>query len=194
MKTRDVATIAFRLLALWVTISALISLVDLLFNWKMVAAQTMGSFSGVANAPTERELFWMSASAFVCRGMIGLVAWWLSPLLARVTVPSDALSVVGDRDGLYAAASFLVGLCLIAMSAPGLAFEAYVATKPGFPAYPEAHPKVPLLLAQFVLGVSFVWSRWLVKLATGQPHSEVDASATDGAVQQRDEADEARDG
>jgi hypothetical protein len=194
MKTRDVATIAFRLLALWITISALTALIDLLFNWKTVAGQMMGSFSGVANAPTERELFWMTASALVGRGIIGLVAWWLSPLLARVTFASDARSVVGDRDGLYAAASFLVGLCLIAISAPGLAFEAYVATKPGFPAYPEGHPRVPLLLAQFVLGVSFVWNRWLVRLATGQPRSEVSAGAPDGAVQQRDEADEARDG
>lgn len=194
MKTRDVATLAFRLFALWITISAVTALIDLLFTWRMVAAQAMGTFSSVANAPTEKELFWMSASAFVGRGIIGLVVWWVSPLLARITFPADMLSVVGDLQSLYAVASFLVGLWLIAISAPGLAFEAYVATKPGFPAYQEAHPQVPLLLAQFVLGISFVRSRWLIKWATGQPRPEVDADATEGAVQQRDQSDEAHEG
>src|SRR5438477_13160589 len=90
MKTRDVATIAFRVLALWITISALTALVDLLFNWKTVAAQVMGSFSCVRYAPTETELFWTSASAFVGRAVIGVVAWRLSPRLARITPLSES--------------------------------------------------------------------------------------------------------
>ena len=194
MKTRDVAIIAFRLLALWIVISALTALIDLLFNWKSVSAQVMGSFSGVANAPTETALFWMSATAFLARAVIGVVAWWLSPVLARATSPSDSIVMALGREDLYAAATFLIGLYLVALSLPGLVFEGYVATKPGFPAYPEAHPQVPLLLAQLVLGIALVRNRWLVKwaMATAGPGSS--ASTSDGAVQQRDEADEARDG
>ena len=192
MKTRDVATIAFRVLALWITISALTALVDLLFNWKTVAAQVMGSFSGVRNAPTETELFWTSASAFVGRAVIGVVAWRLSPRLARITPLSESIDMAVGRQDLYAAASFLVGLYLVAISAPGLAFEGYVATKPGFPAYPEAHPQVPLLVAQLLLGIAFIRSGWLVRWATSEGHSGSGEDVSEDAVQQRDEADEAR--
>jgi len=193
MRTRDVATVAFRVLALWIVISAVTALIDLLFNWKTIAAQVMGSFSGIRNAPTEWELFWMSASAFVGRGLIGVLAWWLSPALARVTPFSEGtVSGVGRRD-LYAAGSFLIGLYLVAISAPGLAFEAYVAMKQGYPAYPEAHPQVPLLLAQLALGIALIRGRWLVSWATSEGRAGDVRSAAEDAVQQ-DEADEAPDG
>jgi hypothetical protein len=191
MKMRDVATIAFRVLALWIMISGLTALTDLLFNWKTVAAQVMGTFSGASNPPTQTELLWMSATAFVGRSVIGMVAWWVSPLVARATSPSaDVITALG-REDLYAAASFLVGLYLIALSAPGLAFEGYAATRPGFPAYPEAHPQVPFLMAQLVLGVALLRSRWLVRWAIGGVGSEAGESASEGTVQQRDAADEA---
>jgi len=192
MKTRDVATIAFRVLALWVVISAITGLMDLLLNWDAVAAQVMSGFKDVSNPPTRQGLLWLSASAFVGRGLVGLIAWWLSPLLARLTCPREDGLVATERGrDLYAAASFLVGLWLIAGSGPGLAFAAYAATRPGFPAYPETQPQVPLLLPQFLLGLSLLRGQWLIGLVTGgtEPRGKAEA---EGAVQQGDAADERR--
>jgi hypothetical protein len=144
--------------------------------------------SSAANAPTERELFWMSASAFVARGIVGLVAWRLSPLLARVSTPPHSVSTGGTREDLYASAAFLVGLWLIAVSAPGLLFEAYAATRPGTLAYPEAHPQVPLLLFQCVLGISFVRNRWLIRWALHETGRSAVNEASDAVQHEADGA------
>jgi hypothetical protein len=170
MKARDVATIAFRVLAVWITVSAVTSLIDLIFNWKTVWAQMAGAFSGVTNPPTQRELFLMSASAFVGRGLTGVAVWWLAPLFARASAPSQTVATKLTREDLYAAASFVVGLYLVALSAPWLAFEVYSATRPGFPAYPETHQQIPFLLAQLLLGLAFIRNRWLVNLTSGDTH------------------------
>ncbi len=192
MRTRDVATVAFRLLALWTVVSALTSLVDLLANWKTVAAQVMGTFSDVSNPPTRGELLWMSTSALVGRGVLGLLLWWLSPTLARLTSPREDPLALDSRQDLHAAAAFLVGVWLIASSAPGLAFAALVATRPGVPAYPETQPQVPLLLAQLVLGLALLRARWLIGWAVGRPVA-VTGRRLGGAVEQADAADERRD-
>ena len=194
MNARDAATVVFRLLAVWITVSGVTSLIDLAFNWKTTWAQVGGSFSGVTNPPTERELFWMSASALVGRGLTGVAVWWLAPILARASAPSEPVVTKLERRDLYAAASFIVGLYLVALSAPWLAFEVYSATKPGFPAYPETHQPIPFLLAQLLLGLAFIRSRWLVKLSNGDSSRGSTDDATEGAVQQADAADEVRDG
>ena len=61
MKARDVATIAFRLFAVWITVSAVTALIDLIFNWRTVWAETSVAFSGVVTPPTEREVSWTTA-------------------------------------------------------------------------------------------------------------------------------------
>jgi hypothetical protein len=193
MRMRDVATIAFRLLALWVVVSALTSLSELLVNWKTVAAQVMGTLSNMKEAPTRSQLFWMSTSAMLGRGLIGVIVWWLSPFLARVTCPGeDGVPLPDRRRDLYAAAAFLVGLWLIAGSAPGLAFAAIAATRPGTPAYPETQPVVPFLLAQFGLGISFLRSQWLIRWAMGGPGTAL-GEESGSAAQQRDSTSEGRD-
>jgi hypothetical protein len=164
------------------------------FNWKSVWAQTSGSFSGVTNPPTERELFWMSASAFVGRSLTGAVVWWLAPLLARASAPAEAVATALRREDLYAAASFVVGLYLVALSAPWLAFEIYSASKPGSPAYPETHQPIPFLLAQALLGLALIRNRWLVNLSKEDRSPGGSQVTPEGAVQQADAADEVRDG
>lgn len=172
MTTRDVATIAFRLLAVWMTVSALSALVELLFTWRAVWAQAAAMWSNVSNPPTPGQYFFMSTTAFLASGIVGMVMWRLSPLLARLACPRDGgFAVAMTRYDVYAAASFLVGLYLIAISAPGLAFAFYASTRPGFPAYPEARPKVPLLLVQCVLGISLVRGQWLVRWAMNESAS-----------------------
>ena len=193
MTARAGATVAFRLLAVWIVVSAITALIDLAFNWNTVAAQVMPSFSGVANPPTERWLFWMSASAFVGRGLTGVAVWWLAPVLARASAPAEMVATALRRQDVYAAGSFVVGLYLVAISAPWLAFEVYAATKPGVPAYPETHQPIPFLMAQLLLGLSLIRNRWLVNLLNRESRSEPN-DAPEGAVQQGAEADKVRDG
>jgi hypothetical protein len=183
MKPRDVATIAFRLLALWLVLSALSGLVELLATWKLVAAQMMGMLSGMNNAPTRGELLWLSAGAMLSRGLVGLIAWWVAPWLARVTCPSEQdVSLTLRSRELFAAASFLVGLCLVAVSVPGLALVVFLASRPGVPMYPEAQPQTPVLLTQFALGIACLRGRWLIKWASSEPESNPRVERA-GAVQ-----------
>jgi hypothetical protein len=192
MKTRDVANIAFRFLAAWVMISALNGLVELLVNSKAVWAQA-ATWSGVSNAPTPAELLWMSAAAMLGNLIVGLIAWWLSPVLARLACPRDETFTVSmTRYDAYAASSFLVGLWLVATSAPPLAWAAYAATRPGVPLYPEARPQVPPLLAQCVLGIALLRGQWLIRWAATEPESA--AEDTEPADRLRPEAGESGDG
>jgi len=48
-------------LAVWITVSAVTALIDLIFNWRTVWAETSGAFSGVVIPPTEREVSWTTA-------------------------------------------------------------------------------------------------------------------------------------
>jgi hypothetical protein len=195
MRRKDVALIAFRLLAIWTVFSGADALVESLISWKAVAAQSMSVMAGVANAPTSSQLLWMTSSALLARVAIGLLLWWLSPLLARVTCPGDtAIGVDVKREELFSAAAFLVGLWLVSDAIPGLAFAAFAATRPGTPAYDDGQggARLAQLMARLAIGLAFLRSRWLVSWALAGPMiPQQDGAEGHGGVEQGDEADEA---
>ena len=96
MQPKDIALVAFRLLAIWTVVSGLDLLLQALASWKIVAAQSMSSMANISNAPTESEFFWMTSSALLARVILGCVLWWVSPLLARLTCPGEAPSLVSS--------------------------------------------------------------------------------------------------
>jgi hypothetical protein len=198
MRARDIALVAFRLLAIWAVLSGLDMVLQTLLGWKTIAAQSMPSMAGVVNAPTSSEFFWMTISGLSARVVLGLLLWWVAPFLARVTCPSEA-QVAGHstREALYSAAAFLVGIWLVSDSLPGLAFVAFSATRPGTPAYDDGSmtAQVAQLAAKLVLGLAFLRARWLVRWALEPPIiGGPEAPGKGGGAEQADAADEAQGG
>jgi hypothetical protein len=193
MRPKDVALVAFRLLAIWTVVSGLDLLLQTLASWRVVYAQAMAAMPNVPNVPTSSEFLWMTASALLARVLLGLVLWWTSPFLARVTCPGEAPLVgVISREGLYSAATFLVGIWLVSDSLPGLAYFGFAATRPGTPAYPDVNrpAQIAQLVARFVIGLTFLRGGWLVRWALEGPIVRAPGVRVDGGVEQEDEADE----
>ena len=168
MTARDIALIAYRVLALWIGVSGLMALIETLLSWESIVAQTMATMAAVSNAPTERAFFWMTTSALGARALFGFLLWWAAPALARRTPVSESHGAAeSSRHALYSAAAFLVGVWLVSESLPGLAFTFHAATRPGVPAYDDGlgGARLAQLLAQFLLGVAFIRGGWLVDLA-----------------------------
>jgi hypothetical protein len=196
MRPYDVALIAFRLLALWLVASALTALAETLASWKSIAAQALLTMADVSNAPTRRELFWLTTSALLARAAVGGLLWWAAPLLARHTSPAEATPQTGtiSRTALFSGAAFLVGAWLLSDAIPGLAFAAYASTRPGVPAYDDGlgGARVAELVAKLVLGVAFVRGTWLARWALGGSGASADPSFEEAAAQQGDAADKAQ--
>ena len=111
MTARDIALIAYRVLALWIGVSGLMALIETLLSWESIVAQTMATMAAVSNAPTERAFFWMTTSALGARALFGFLLWWAAPALARRTPVSESHGAAeSSRHALYSAAAFLVGL------------------------------------------------------------------------------------
>jgi hypothetical protein len=194
MRPKDVALVAFRLLAIWTVVSGLDLLLQTLASWKVVFAQATATMANVPNAPTSSEFFWMTASALLARVFLGLVLWSMSPFLARVTCPGEApLAGVISREGLYSAAAFLVGIWLVSDSLPSLAYFGFAATRPGTPAYPDMNrpAQIVQLVARLLIGLAFLRGGWLVRWALEGPITRGDGAGIDGGVEQGDEADKA---
>jgi hypothetical protein len=176
MGIRDIALVAYRTLALWVTVSGLMALIETLFTWRSVWAQSQAAMVGVSNPATETDFFWMTTSALASRLLLGVLLWCAAPTLARYT-PFSKLPLASEQSSratLFSAAAFLVGVWLLSSSIPGLAFAALAATRPGVPAYDDGvgGARVAQLLAQLFLGVAFVRGGWLVDLAiSSRAHS-----------------------
>ena len=179
MNLRDVALIAYRLLALWFGVSGMMALAETLLTWKSVWAQSQAVMAGTSNPTTETGFLLMTTSALAARALLGALLWWAAPALARHTPvgqPSPE-SQEPSRAVLFSAAAFLVGVWLLSVSLPGLAYVGFSATRPGVPAYDDGlgGARVAQLLAQLLLGVAFVRGGWLVDLAvwsrgsTGEP-------------------------
>jgi hypothetical protein len=170
---RDVSLVAFRLLALWVMVSGVQATVELALTWPLAAAPAMAGMDGVANAPTEGELRWMTFSALVARVGVGLVLWWVAPLLAGRLQPAAVEGVAqhADARSLYGAGAFLVGVWLLGEAIPGLGFLALAASRPGVPAYDDGGgaARVAEYLLKLICGVAFVRGGWLVSAVLGGP-------------------------
>ena len=54
VNTRDVASVAYRALALWLGASGLMALGETLLTWKAMWAQSQAAMAGVSNPMTER--------------------------------------------------------------------------------------------------------------------------------------------
>jgi hypothetical protein len=167
MTGRDIALVAYRLLALWIALSAVMALLETLVSWESIVAQTQGALANVSNPPTARALFWMTTSATVARGMVGVLLWWGAPALARRTPVSDSPRSDPSRYNLYSAAAFLVGVWLLSECLPGLAFAFQMAIRPGVLAHDDGLGRARLaqMLAQLLLGIAFIRGGWLVDLA-----------------------------
>ncbi len=196
MNMKDIALVAYRLLALWLGLSGLQVLAETLLTWKSTWIQIQPQFADVANAPTQAAFFLMTTSALAARSLLGVVLWWLAPVLARHT-PVGHVAVDGrlvSRADLFSAAAFLMGVWLLSGALPGLAYSIHAATRPGVPAY-DAGPggaRVAQLLAQCLLGVAFVRGGWLVDLAIWGRGGSRPIDDENRGVEQGDGADERR--
>lgn len=194
---KDIALVAYRLLALWLALSGLQALAETLLTWKSIWIQMQPQFAGVSNSPTQTGFFVMTTSALAVRALFGLLLWWLAPALARCT-PVGQMGLEGrlaSRADLFSAAAFLVGVWLLAGALPGLAYSAYVATRPGTPAYDDGlgGARIAQLVAQVLIGVAFVKGRWLVELAISEGGGSRPTEDEEPGVEQ-DGADERRPG
>lgn len=171
MNLRDVALVAYRLLGLWIGASGAMALGEALITWKSSWAQIETMMATTTNPMSETALFWMSMSALAFRGLFGGLLWWAAPLLARHT-PVGERCLAGEepaRAALYSAAAFLVGVWLLSVSLPGLAFEVHAARRAGAHAHEDGlgGARIVELVAQLLLGAAFVRGGWLVDLAIG---------------------------
>jgi hypothetical protein len=195
MRPRDIALIAFRLLALWFAVSAIEALVELLLSWKSIHAQMSSSMAGVSNPLTEGQLFLMTTSAMVGRTLVGLGLWWSAPRLARLTFPDASAPPVmqPSRSDLFHAASFLVGVWLLGASVPGLVFFAIDVFRNGLARYLEGTgiADAGRFAATAALGLAFARGGWLVRWTLEADGVGLGAEPDDG-VEQGHEAVEAQ--
>lgn len=190
MPKRDIGTVAFKTLALWIVVSALLEILQVFVGWEHQRAQLEAELGNVAAMPAGTLLVW-GVLALMVRAAGGVALWMLSDRLAAWAFPgqSQAPSPTARRPDLYAAASFLVGLWLLANTVPAIPYVlSWVRTiqEPG-EQYALAEWILKLLLGLLLLRGDRV-AKWALR--------RQDAAAgggKSGAVQQGDSPDEAQD-
>jgi hypothetical protein len=114
MTARDIATISFRTLAAWLVASGVAGLCSGLFTW----AHDVGEYG------RETAIFSLASGAILIP--IGAIWWLLSDWVAGRVLPgrSEPLGLALTRADLYAFASVLVGLLLLADALPQIVYWA----------------------------------------------------------------------
>jgi hypothetical protein len=118
LRNRDLALIGLKGAALWVIISGLVQALEVALNWAAVEGQ-FASMNMAPGSPSPKALVWNALGAFFARSGIGLILWFLAPLLSRNMFPGDDPPYsTGSSLVMYRAAAFFVGLWLLADALP----------------------------------------------------------------------------
>jgi hypothetical protein len=196
VRNRDVALIAFNLVALWIIASGLIQALELALNWHVLESK-FAEMNLAEGSPSPASLTWNALGALFARSGLGVVMWLLSGLMARSLFPADdpPYSMEGTIV-LYRAAAFLVGLWLLADSLPKAAFALAWAARSGWRLQdPDGVAQFASLWVKLGLGLALLrggdWVRDLV-LSKRAPANQHTTQGKSGGVEQGDEADEAR--
>ena len=189
MSRRDLAVLTFRALALWPIITGLTQALETAITWDVAYRQVTQTTSGPPLTASPREFLLMTMTAFGSRVIIGVLLWMSSGLLARLAVGSDRDIVpLADRRTLYLSAMFLVGVWLLASALPTAGYWLFWAVRTGWrPQEAEHGAQLAELAIRGLVGATLLRGGWLLP-------SELRSSMPEGAAEQRDEADEVRDG
>jgi hypothetical protein len=118
LRNRDVALLAFKMAALWVIVSGLIQALEVALSWGALESK-FASMDMAPGSPSPSSMVWNALGALLARSGIGLVLWYLAPRLARGVFPGDEPGYSTESSlVLYRAATFLVGLWLLADALP----------------------------------------------------------------------------
>lgn len=189
MSTRILATIAFRTMAVWLFASGALSLVSGLFTWQPDVAQFGAAATG-----------WRLAAASLFLPIGGLL-WVISPGLAAWSCAADEQIGVAQltRADLYAFASLLVGLFLLADAFPQIAYWIVLWRSAGDTEFwssssewrtdrsvvywVHARAQVGLVLAQVVMGICLVLGPERLARVFMRARKELSSNLADESVQ-----------
>jgi hypothetical protein len=171
VRSRDLALIAFKVVALWIVVSGVIQASELVLNWLGFQGQFAGGNWG-PSAPSPQGMMWYALTALLARSLVGVLIWVLSRRLACSLFPVDdpAYTTEGALV-LYRGASFLVGLYLLADSIPAAFFMLTLAIRGGWrPQEAEGVAQLVSLWVKLGLGTALLrGGDWVRELILPQP-------------------------
>lgn len=102
-----------------------------------------------------------------------------------------------SRADLFRAGTFFIGVWLLSIAVPGLAFLVFAATRSGIPAYDDGlgNSRLAELVVQLAMGIGLLRGEWLVRLALRDfsPERDSDSDPEGGATTATEGADSERD-
>jgi hypothetical protein len=187
MARRDLAVVAFRVLALWPIVTGLTQALETVIAWDVAYRQVARGPNSAALALSPREFFLITMAPFGARVVVGVLLWVFSGSLARLAAgPDGGPTPLADRRTLYLSAMFLVGVWLLASAVPTAAYWLFWAVRTGWrPQQAEEGAQLAELAIRGLVGATLLRGDWLLpsELRNGRPEDGGHAATEPGQAE-----------